>query len=129
MAIHKGKYIILYLSGSEVGFQDSCSLQANKEMIELAATSDGSRRYLPNKQDYSISCSGLMGIENGSIAGKSLLTALKNGTSMSFKIEFETTGEEITGTCYCDSWSNGADATGYGTYSANLVITGDINIS
>ena len=128
MAIHEGKRIVLFLNGTELGFQDSVTLNIDADMLELAADSDGYRQYLPDKIVGSISCSGLAGIVNGQIDNFSLANALKNRTMLSFNVDFETTGQSITGNCFCSNWSLNGDATGYGTYSATLQITGNFNI-
>lgn len=128
MAIHEGKRIVLFLDGTELGFQDSVTLNIDSDMLELAADANGYREYLPDKIGGSISCSGLAGIVNGMIDNFSLGNALKNRTLLAFNITYEQTGQAITGNCYCSNWSPNGDATGYGTYSATLQITGNFNI-
>lgn len=129
--IHRGKYVILYVGGLELAYSDSCTFDANAEMVELSPDVNGGRRYIPNLTDANINTSGLMGINDSNELGNqfNLLTILKTRQRVTFDFVFEETGNAIRGRMYCDNFNTNGAFQDYSTFSASFVVDGDYTVT
>jgi len=125
--IHIGKNIILWSSiNGDIAAQDSATFNINNELIELAANSDGFRRYTTGKKDATISLSGLLLINpelfEVDYSIKSLFDVITRNVNEDFFIRYEITqtGEKIEIPVLITSFVLNGDSTGYATYSAEF---------
>lgn len=101
-----------------------CSVSINKELIEKAATSDGSvREYLAGLYDWSMSVSGLYAVG----AHVSLVSYLIAGTLL--HVGFSLGNETLTGTAYIESFEANGPLRGKTTYNVTLRGSGALTVS
>ena len=125
----KGHNMILALGGNVIAASRECSLNIDREMIEIAGSTADAREYIPGRYGFTLSASGLYAINSdGSMSSQALTSMLFEGTKVAVVFQASTDGsvvvETYEGKAYVQNITLSGSYNERSTYSVQMQGTG-----
>ena len=117
--ILKGSFIIVYLDGTELAYQDSCTVSEQVGEIPVLSTLAGFQSYIPNEHEITISCSGLRGVGNED----ELQSFVRNRTILVLEVRFEEIVKTERYEAFITRLVRSSEAEQYATFNAQFRVT------